>query len=409
VSIQLTPMTKKILFLLAAVGLVGSASAQTAYFDFSYDNDSFTASIRRFYPTSYIGSVDIPGEAAGGYTGSGTFWGAFSDCTGLTSVSIPNSVTRIEYGTFSGCSGLTSISIPNSVTSIGACAFSDCTGLTSISIPNSVTRIEVGAFHGCTGISGISIPNSVTSIGPDNGLLFIGGSGTFAAFNNTALINFGFSPQEAVLFGAQYSKELVALVRARLLEDSSFAAAIALQIKSDPNNYGLAVKQNQSLNFPSIPTLIITPGKKYTNVVTASSGLTPVIQTCGNTAIATISNNVLTLIGSGTTTITASQAGNYTWNPISSSQPLIVNKGVQTMNFPAIPAQTYSTSKTLTLNATTSAKLTPITYSSGNTAVAIVSNNILLLQGKGTSLITASQAGNAFFNSTTGSQTLTVK
>ena len=86
-------------------------------------------------------------------------------CSGLTSITIPNSVTTIDYGTFSGCSGLTSITIPNSVTSIGSLAFYGCSGLTSITIPNSVTTIDYGTFSGCSGLTSITIPNSVTSIG----------------------------------------------------------------------------------------------------------------------------------------------------------------------------------------------------------------------------------------------------
>lgn len=59
------------------------------------------------------------------------------------------SVTSIKYTAFSGCSELTSVSIPNSVTSIGEHAFYDCSGLTSITIPNSVTNIGFNAFQGC--------------------------------------------------------------------------------------------------------------------------------------------------------------------------------------------------------------------------------------------------------------------
>ena len=90
---------------------------------------------------------------------------AFSGCTGLTSVTIPNSVTSIEGWAFFGCKGLTSITIPDSVTSIGHDAFRGCTGLTSVTIGNSVTSIGYEAFSGCTGLTSITIPNSVTSIG----------------------------------------------------------------------------------------------------------------------------------------------------------------------------------------------------------------------------------------------------
>ncbi len=90
---------------------------------------------------------------------------AFYWCSGLTSITIPNSVTSIGSWAFSACSSLTSITIPNSVTSIGDCAFWDCFGLTSIAIPNSVTSIGYYAFAYCSGLTSITIPNSVTSIG----------------------------------------------------------------------------------------------------------------------------------------------------------------------------------------------------------------------------------------------------
>ena len=84
---------------------------------------------------------------------------------GCKTTTIPNSVTSIGRYAFDGCSGLTSITIPNSVTSIGVGAFYKCSGLTSITIPNSVTSIDISAFSGCTGLTSVTIPNSVTSIG----------------------------------------------------------------------------------------------------------------------------------------------------------------------------------------------------------------------------------------------------
>ena len=94
-------------------------------------------------------------------------YGAFQNCSGLTSITIPNSVTSIDTYAFYGCSSLTSVTIPNSVTSIGNSAFYNCSSLTSVTIPDSVTSIGAAAFCSCSGLTSITIPNSVTSIGND--------------------------------------------------------------------------------------------------------------------------------------------------------------------------------------------------------------------------------------------------
>jgi hypothetical protein len=127
---------------------------------------------------------------------------AFSYCTSLTSVMIPNSVTNIGWEAFSGCTSLTGVTIGSSVTSIGdgAGAFSGCTSLAAITvdalnssyssmdgvlfdksqtaliecpgakagaytIPNSVTNIGFYSFPYCASLTSVTIPSSVTSIG----------------------------------------------------------------------------------------------------------------------------------------------------------------------------------------------------------------------------------------------------
>ena len=89
---------------------------------------------------------------------------AFSGCSSLTSVEIPEGVTTIESQTFSGCSALTSVVIPEGVTSIGSGAFRNCSALTSVVIPESLTAIGNSAFEGCSSLASVEIPEGVTTI-----------------------------------------------------------------------------------------------------------------------------------------------------------------------------------------------------------------------------------------------------
>ena len=94
---------------------------------------------------SYSGSVVIPYSVNhGGETYRVTSIGnsAFFNCSGLTSITIPNSVTSIGDDAFRFCSGLTAITIPENVTSIGYRAFANCSGLTSISVSQANTTYD---------------------------------------------------------------------------------------------------------------------------------------------------------------------------------------------------------------------------------------------------------------------------
>ena len=78
---------------------------------------------------------------------------------------VPQGIQQIKSGAFSCCSALTTIELPDSVTSIGESAFYDCSSLTTIELPDSVTSIGKSAFYGCSSLTTIELPDSVTSIG----------------------------------------------------------------------------------------------------------------------------------------------------------------------------------------------------------------------------------------------------
>ena len=90
---------------------------------------------------------------------------AFEDCTLLTTVTIPNSVTTIGGATFEYCESLTSVTLPDSITSISEDAFGSCKSLTTVTIPNSVTSIGRAAFFECLSLTSFTITNSITDIG----------------------------------------------------------------------------------------------------------------------------------------------------------------------------------------------------------------------------------------------------
>ena len=91
--------------------------------------------------------------------------GAFTGCTNLKMVTIPDGINTIGCNTFSRCTALESIVISRSVKTIGDNAFGGCTSLKTVTMPNSVTSIGQNTFYNCTSLETVTIPNSVTTIG----------------------------------------------------------------------------------------------------------------------------------------------------------------------------------------------------------------------------------------------------
>ena len=305
------------------------------------------------------------------------------------------------------------------VTSIGDNAFANQSGITSVLIPNSVTNIGSSVFSGCSNLTSVTIPDSVLSFGTgifsDTRNVSINGSSSLIGYlsQNASVLGFSGNALTSIQNGGSAST-FYGWIESWLASDNTFVSKIVslvvAQVASNPSLANLMPKANQTLNFPSFKavTLSTTP-VTIPLKATSSAKLTNIIFSSGNDAVASVvSNSLLTINGAGSTTITASSPGNTNYMPASAAQPLVVNQAVQTLKFAAIPTQTLAKTSSLTLGAASSANL-PVTYSVANTGVAIVSNNVLLLQGTGSTTVTATNAGNSIYLPASATQTLIVK
>lgn len=111
------------------------------------------------YPVTYIATGNLYYDH-GWITAQG-----FLDCSALTSVILPSTITEIMQSAFNGCTGLTSVSLNTNLITIGSFAFNNCSSLSSLSIPNTVTSIGDYAFSGCSSLTNIIIPGNVNNIG----------------------------------------------------------------------------------------------------------------------------------------------------------------------------------------------------------------------------------------------------
>ena len=110
------------------------------------------------FPKGKYGSYSIPNSVT-------NFGMAFYTCQGLTTVTIPASVTSIGDWAFGYCSGLKTLTIPASINSIGVSAFYSCTSLASLIIPDTVISIGTNSFYSCSSLTNVIIGNGVTNIG----------------------------------------------------------------------------------------------------------------------------------------------------------------------------------------------------------------------------------------------------
>lgn len=181
------------------------------------------------------------------------------------------------------------------------------------------------------------------------------------------------------------------------------------QVTSTAPNYSVAnviiktrdivvIPSNQTITFPEIPEKTVGNAPFKLSAV-ATSGL-EVSYSIANTKVATVIGNEVTIVGAGTTTITASQKGNATYTLAPDvSRILIVNKGDQTISFQPVPDKTVGDAA-FTLSATTTSGL-QVVYNSASDKLKIEGSQVTLLKA-GSATIQANQPGDKDYNAADG-------
>ncbi|MBA3697762.1 MAG: hypothetical protein H0W78_02695 [Planctomycetes bacterium] len=178
------------------------------------------------------------------------------------------------------------------------------------------------------------------------------------------------------------------------------------QEANDVTQYFQIAQAPQAITFPTLPNKPAN-AQPFPLTATSSAGLV-VSYVSSDPTVASVSGNIVTVLKSGTTTITARQFGNGNYlaaTPV--AQTLTVERLEQTIDFTTVPALTLG-SAPVTLQATTDSGL-PITITSSDPSVAVVRGTTLYLIRAGSAVLTAAQAGDDIHAPAQATQSITIQ
>ena len=202
--------------------------------------------------------------------------------------------------------------------------------------------------------------------------------------------------------GATITFTGIGLVTIRAEQPGNYAYSGASQDRSFT-----VAKADQTITFDTLPTKDLLVADLDPGATASPSGLS-VSYASSNTGVATIVSGKIHITGLGTTEITATQPGNGNFNAaVPVVQTLTVTKAAQTITFDALPAKSVGDLDFDPLGSSSSG-LT-VAYHSSNPVVAVISGHMVRIMGEGSTVITASQIGNAYYApAVDAQQTLTV-
>ena len=275
---------------------------------------------------------------------------SITETTGLTTFTLTDGTRQTRAAT------LGTLTVPSSI---------PINNIVSVSVGTDVTSIGDYAFYGATSLTSITIPSGVTSIGTS---AFQGASSLTSVIIPTSVTSIGLN---ALLYSVPATLTTTTL-----------------------SNFSVPTK-----TVGDSPFQITAPTSNSNGAFTYSSS---------NTAVATVAGTTITIVGSGSSTITASQAAtaNYTSRTITAS--LVVNTATPALSNFSVPTKTFGESPFTITQPTSNNSTGAFTYSSSNTAVATVSGTTVTIVGAGSSIIVATQAVTANYTSRTITATLVV-
>ena len=229
--------------------------------------------------------------------------------------------------------------------------------------------------------------------------------------DNTVELNATATSGEAVVFVS--SNEAVATISGNVLTVTGVGETTITASQSGNNNYNAATEVTKTLSIDKLTQTItwnqdianLQIGESVTLDATASSGL-EIVYTSNNEAVASINGTTLTINAEGSVVITATQAGNETYKAASLERTFSFGRMAQTITWND-DLTNLAINDTVILTATSDAAL-DIVYTVDNNTVATINGDTLFIIGAGEATITASQAGNETYNSTSVSKTINI-
>jgi len=229
------------------------------------------------------GAITLP-SMLGGFpvTQIGAY--AFENCTGITSVSFPDSITNINDFAFYGCRALQSVTLSNQLKIIEACAFRDCVSLASFHMPDAVTGLGSSVFWGCSLLSDVTLSNHLSSI-PIN--TFLSCSALLEILIPQSVIQIG-----RFAFSSTALKSVIIPSSVTFIEDHAFSFCRQLESAELPPDLMQisaslfeGCSKLRSINIPSGVTAILTSAFKNCSALT-DVNLNNGLQTIGQEAFA---------------------------------------------------------------------------------------------------------------------------